>query len=185
MTVERLHPRVDYRQIVRNQSSRAGMKPVLIVIHATQSPERAGIADLEGIGAWFDTPAAQASSHVCTDGQGHSARYVADAMKAWHCVNYNGVSLGVEQIGFAEFSRWQDAELRETARWVARWSVMHGIPIQKGRVQRTGAPAVLRGGVVRHSDLGPNGGGHFDPGAGYPLHDVLQMAREFRRRLVA
>lgn len=182
---DRINPHVNVRKIVCNQSSRAGAKPVLIVVHATQSPQRQGVTDLENIGAWFDNPVAQASSHVCTDGEGHSARYVADRMKAWHCAAYNRVSLGIEQIGFAEFARWSEAEMRETARWIARWSVLHGIPIQKGRVHKTGAASVVRPGVVRHSDLGMLGGGHSDPGRGYDLHETLVMAREYRRRLLA
>lgn len=185
MAVERISPHVNVRRIVRNQSSRNGAPILLIVVHATQSSERVGTGDLESIGEWFDNSQAQASSHVCTDGEGHSARYVADGQKAWHCANYNSVSLGIEQIGFAEFKRWSDLEQRETARWIARWSVMHGVPLQKGRVTKTGVPQVLRPGVVRHSDLGPLGGGHSDPGAGYPLHDVLDLAREYRRRLLA
>jgi hypothetical protein len=184
VTVDRFIPHVDYRQLVRNKSSRAGAKPVLIVVHATQSAELTGLGDLKGVGSWFDNPAAQASSHVCTDGEGHSARFVRDEDKAWHVASYNRVSLGIEQIGFAEFQRWQEAELRETARWIARWSVLHGIPIQKGKVSQTEI-RVLRPGVVRHSDLGALGGGHFDPGRPYPLHDVLDMAREYRRRLLA
>jgi NAD kinase len=39
------------------------------------------------------------SAHVCTDGDGNSARYVPDAAKAWHCAGFNSQSLGVEQIG--------------------------------------------------------------------------------------
>lgn len=185
MTVaDRINPHVDVRRLVCNKSSRAGAKPALIVVHATQSTETPGTADLAATGAWFDNPKAQCSSHVCTDGQGHSARFVRDEDKAWHVASFNRVSLGIEQIGFAEYARWADAELHETARWIARWSVLHGIPIQKGKVD-TSAVKVLRWGVVRHSDLGAAGGGHFDPGRPYPLHDVLDMARAYRRRLLA
>jgi hypothetical protein len=184
VTVDRFIPHVDYRQLVHAKSSRLGSRPSLIVVHATQSPEHLGIADLKGTGAWFDRKGSEESSHVCTDGEGHSARFVRDEDKAWHVASYNRVSLGIEQIGFAEFQRWQEAELRETARWIARWSVLHGIPIQKGKVSQTEI-RVLRPGVVRHSDLGALGGGHFDPGHGYDLHAVLDMAREYRRRLLA
>jgi N-acetyl-anhydromuramyl-L-alanine amidase AmpD len=181
---DRVNPHVAYREIVCNQSSRAGARPSLIVVHATQSSNRAGLGDLAAIGSWFDNPAAQCSSHVCTDAEGNSARYVTDRMKAWHCANYNRVSLGIEQIGFAESAAWTEAEMRETARWIARWSVAWGIPIQKGVVHKTGTVAVVRAGVVRHSDLGALGGGHSDPGRHYDLHEVLEMARSYRRRLV-
>jgi hypothetical protein len=117
VTVDRFIPHVDYRQLVHAKSSRLGSRPSLIVVHATQSPEHLGIADLKGTGAWFDRKGSEESSHVCTDGEGHSARFVRDEDKAWHVASYNRVSLGIEQIGFAEFQRWQEAELRETARW--------------------------------------------------------------------
>lgn len=182
---DRVNPHVTFRRMVSNKSSRAGARPKLIVVHATQSSNRPGIVDLAAIGSWFDTPASQASSHVCTDAEGKSARYVRDGEKAWHCVNYNRVSLGIEQIGFAESPTWTEAQERETARWIARWSVMWGIPIQKGRVHQTGTVSVVRAGVVRHSDLGALGGGHADPGRGYDLHEVLEMARAYRKRLVA
>jgi N-acetyl-anhydromuramyl-L-alanine amidase AmpD len=182
MAEDRVTPHVVVRKIVRNQSSRHGVRPKLIVVHATQSANRAGTGDLEGVGSWFDNPVASASSHVCTDANEQSARFVADAAKAWHVANWNSLSLGIEQIGFAEAGSWSDAEQRETARWIARWSVLHGIPIQKGQV-RQDRIEVIRWGVVRHSDLGPLGGGHHDPGAAYPLHDVLDMARAYRRRL--
>lgn len=184
---DRINPHVNVRRLVCNKSSRSGAKPVLIVIHATQSAEQAGVSDLQGVGSWFDNPAAQASSHVCTDGQGHSARFVRDEDKAWHVASFNRVSLGIEQIGFAEYKRWAEAELRETARWIARWSVLHGIPIQKAHVD-TSAVRVIKAGVIRHSELGKAGGGHFDPDVhrgDYPLHEVLVMAREYRRRLLA
>lgn len=180
---DRVNPHVSVRRIVCNKSGRFGTRPVLIVVHATESPNVAGVADLQSVGAWFDNPEAEVSSHVCTDAEGYSARFVADAMKAWHVANYNRMSLGIEQIGYASAGTWTEAEQRETARWIARWSVMHGIPIQKGKVSPHRVE-VVRAGVVRHSDLGPLGGGHSDPGRGYPLHDVLVMAREYRRRLL-
>jgi N-acetyl-anhydromuramyl-L-alanine amidase AmpD len=81
---DRVQPHVSYRQVVRNQSERT-MRPQLIVVHATQSNNFSGITDLKGVGSWFDNPKSQASAHVCVDDEGHSARFVADSRKAWHC----------------------------------------------------------------------------------------------------
>jgi N-acetyl-anhydromuramyl-L-alanine amidase AmpD len=169
-----LYPNVVLRRNVRNQSSRNGIKPTLIVVHSTESSNVAGTADLAAIAAWFDNPVAQASSHVCTDADGHSARMVPDGKKAWHCAGYNSVSLGVEQVGRAAQGSWSDKEIEETARWIARWSREHGIPIRKGEVSNG---RVVRSGVLRHSDLGVIGGGHHDPGDGYPLDRLLRRAR--------
>lgn len=175
----RAYPNVVIRRAARNQSSRNGIRPQLIVIHSTESSNRPGSSDLAAIGAWFDNPTAQASSHVCTDGDGNSARYVADTAKAWHCAGYNSVSLGIEQIGRAAQSSWSPDEIRESARWVAYWSRKHGIPIRRGAV--TGG-RVVKSGVVTHADLGVTGGGHHDPGAGYPVADLLRLAAFYRSR---
>jgi hypothetical protein len=181
---DRLHPHVVVRQNVRCQSTRlGGMRPQLIVVHATQGANLPGVRDLQGVGDWFDRLSTQASSHICVDDEGQSARFVADSRKAWHVSAYNSPALGGEQIGFTDKTHWTDAELHEMARWVARWSILHGIPIQKGQVRQDRVEVVTPG-VVRHSELGVLGGNHFDPGVqSYPLHDMLEMARHYRRRL--
>jgi hypothetical protein len=183
---DRVQPHISYRKIVRCQSERS-VRPQSIVVHATQSGELAGVKDLAGVGTWFDRKPrpgdSGSSAHVCVDGEGHSARFVADSRKAWHVYLYNSLTLGVEQIGFTDKTEWTDAQLKEVARWIARWSVIWGIPIQKGRA-RTDRPEILRAGVFRHSELGAAGGSHFDPGvSSYPLHDVLDMARGYRKRI--
>lgn len=177
MRKPRLHPRIVVRRDSRNQSERTG-RIQAIVIHSTESHNYEGPRDLAAIGEWFDNPAAQASAHVCTDADGTSARYVPDHRKAWHCASYNSATLGVEQIGQAAQPKWHDREVRETARWVAQWSIAHHVPIRKGAVS---AGRVTRTGVLRHSDLGDLGGGHNDPGPNYPFGAMLRWARLFKR----
>jgi N-acetyl-anhydromuramyl-L-alanine amidase AmpD len=171
----RIHPKVVVRRNVRNQSARSVSKPDLIVVHTTESHNRPGNADLAAIGDWFNNPAAQASSHVCTDADGTSARYVPDSRKAWAQAAFNSRALSIEQIGQAAQGKWADAELDETARWIARWSKKYGIPIRRSDGSRSG--------VTRHMDLGAAGGGHSDPGVRYPIDDVLRRARAFKKRL--
>jgi N-acetyl-anhydromuramyl-L-alanine amidase AmpD len=175
----RVVPHVAVRRLVRNYSLRNGARPALIVIHATEGHNRPqSIADLVNLGAWFDDPRAQASSHVATDGDGTSARFVWDGAKAWHVVGFNRVSLGIEQV-WAPGDQWTDVQVKETARWVARWSRMHGIPIREGAVS---GQAVVRAGVIRHSQLGTFGGGHHDPGDAYPFKTLLRHARWYARQ---
>lgn len=162
-----------------NHSSREGAHPTLIVIHATVSHNRKGLSDLQAIGSWFQNPAAQASSHVCTDNEGNSAVYVDSALKAWHCAAYNRMSLGIEQILPADGSEVTTALYQETARWIARWGKMYRIPMQFGSVS---GGVVRRAGIVRHSDLGSLGGGHTDPGR-YDMNALLKLAKFYRTKI--
>jgi N-acetyl-anhydromuramyl-L-alanine amidase AmpD len=182
MAVNRYTPHVDYTEWSPNKSSRGGAHPTLIVIHATVSNNVKGLADLRAIGSWFSRPSTQASSHVCTDNEGNSARYVRDSEKAWHCANFNRMSLGIEQIlpGSAANQGQLTRDLyRETARWVARWSKMYGIPIRKGAVSGS---QVTKSGVIRHSELGAAGGGHADPGL-YDMDAMMNLARFYRSKI--
>jgi len=165
---------------VRNQSSRGGQKPKLIVIHTTEGHDRPGIADLLGLAAFFDNPKAEVSSHVANDQEGNDSRMVPDSQKAFTQAGFNSVSLSIEQIGFAKFSRdeWlkkRSKQLDNTAAWIRFWSKKHSIPIRHGQVDSAGR--VVQSGTIRHSELGARGGGHHDPGADYPLDDVLERAR--------
>lgn len=177
--MSRIRPHVVVRRRSPNQSHRSA-SPRLIVIHSTESANRPGTGDLEAVAAWFARPESQVSSHVITDADGQSARCVKDGMKAWHCAGFNGVSLGIEQIGRAAQRSWTRDEVRETARWCARWSVLHNIPLRRGAVSNG---SVTRSGIVRHMDLGSAGGGHSDPGPGYPLDDLIHLARFYAGKL--
>ena len=172
-------PRPEISTNVRNQSSRNGVRPRLIVIHTTESHNRAGLSDIRGIISWFDNPRSQASSHVVNDGEGHDARLVPDSRKAWTQGAFNAVSLSIEQVGHArtsgeEWARRYRRQLDNTALWVAYWSRRWGIPIRRGATRGCG---VVRSGVVSHDQLGC-GNDHTDPGRGYPWSYMLRRARE-------
>lgn len=175
----RKKPNVVYTRYSPNQSERTAAIR-LLVLHSTESHNRPGDSDLRAIADYFATPSAQASSHVITDANGNSARCVPDSRKAWTQVAFNSYALAIEQIGFAAQGKWSVRELRETARWLARWSHEYGVPLQRGKVSGT---TIVHPGVVTHSQLGAAGGGHSDPGAGYPVDRVIRMARRYRRRL--
>lgn len=168
-------------RIVGNRSSRGGVRPSLIVLHSTESHNRPGVSDLEGLASFFDGPV-QASSHIANDAEGNDIRMVPDEEKAWTQANYNPSSLSIEQIGFAattrdEWYRGASRQLANSARWIAYWSLKHGIPIRRAW---TVAGGIQRSGVASHRQLGASGGGHTDPGTGYPFKYVLLLARFFR-----
>jgi Negative regulator of beta-lactamase expression len=174
-------PSVVLTRISPNRSARSTVGISLIVLHSTESANiESSDADLAGVAGWFANPASQVSSHVITDSDGHSARCVEDRDKAWTAAAYNSASLNIEQIGRASQTIWAAEELKETARWIARWSKDHGIPIERAKVS---AGRVLSPGVAMHSDLGSAGGGHTDPGSAYPLGQVLDLATNYRKRI--
>ena len=172
-------PYEKFKRFVVNQSPR-GAVPSLIVIHCTEGQNMPGVSDLRNLGDWFDNPAAQCSAHVGVDSEGHSAQYVIDSKKAWHVGFYNSRALGIEMIGKAKQSFWPDKQMRKSAQYVAYWSKRHRIPVRKGKVSKNGA--VLRSGVVRHSELGELGGNHNDPGSGFKMTRLLWLARFYRAK---
>ena len=181
----------DYVRIVGNQSSRNGVTPQLIVLHTTTDPngwpkflDQPGLEDLRKLGRWFDSPRSAVSAHVANDAQGHDARYVRDRRKAWSEVDFNSVGLSIEQIGTDAYSRhkWltqREPQLENTSRWIAHWHRRWGIPIHRAEVSGS---TVVRSGVATHEQLGTAGGGHHDPGPGYPLGHVIKLARSFASR---
>lgn len=179
--MSRYRPHVVVRQRSPNQSSRNGVRPRLIVLHSTEGSNVPGSsADLRGCSAFLCRPSIEASSHVIVDGDGHSARLVADESKAWTQAAFNPFCLSIEQIGHAGSEHWTRDEIRESARWIAHWSKKFAIPIRRGAV--AGA-FVTRSGVVTHKALGLLGGGHVDPGDAYPLDACLRLARFYRAKI--
>lgn len=178
----RLQPNIKLRVNVVNQSSRDGHIPIVIVLHSTESTNIPHDArDLAAVTNWFNNPAAQASAHVITDADGHSARCVPDDRKAWAAYpTFNYLGLHVEQIGFAAQGSWAETELHETARWLAEWHLRHGIPLRRGETRGT---LVTRTGVVTHAQLGAAGGGHTDPGVNYPVDHVIDLAHDYVQAL--
>lgn len=150
--------------------------PRRIVLHDTESHDVAGITDLSGIARFWHSQGLGYGAHVGVDKEGLSARYVSDTRIGWHVANRNTGSLGVEQIGFASFplAVWwtRPRQLRTVARWLAYWSDRYSIPL---RVD-------VDNGVSTHAmQSKAYGGSHYDPGAGYPLRFVVQLARTYQR----
>lgn len=179
MSTDRYTPHVNVTEWSPNFTKNGMVPPTLIAIHVTAGHNRPGVVDLQGLGSWFGRTSSQVSSHVATDNEGHSARFVHDRDKAWHVANFNRMSLGIEQVAPGDGSEITREMYRETARWVARWSKAYGIPIRKGQVNGL---LVVRSGVIRHSELGAAGGGHQDPGP-YDMHSMLSLARFYRTKI--
>jgi N-acetylmuramoyl-L-alanine amidase/Putative peptidoglycan binding domain len=132
-----------------NYSSRGGEKVRLIVVHDCEG-------SYDGSIAWFASTRSQVSAHYVLDKTGKSAtQMVSTANKAWHCVDFNSVSIGVEMEGF-EANGFPTAEMDTMASVVAFLLHVNGLPAQF-------AEAGEGKGFCRHFDLGRAGGGHDDP----------------------
>lgn len=161
--------------LVRNRSSRNGVKPVRVVIHSTESHNRPGRGDVDSIRDYFDNPAAQASSHVVVDMEGHSTTCVPDEQKAWTQAAFNSTSLSIEFIGIAAGNEWRVAGLKKGAKFTAYWCKKYDIP-----VRRVKSPD--QSGICGHIDLGGAGGGHSDPGPNFPWVRFIGMVRYYKVR---
>lgn len=167
-------------KLVRNYSSRNGARPALLIVHTTESPDAHGLADLLGLNAWFNNPSAQASSNFGDDAEGNIIEMVPDTQKAWAQAYFNPWAISVEQIAYARYTAadWATRlpEVQATARIFAAEAKKWGIPIRRGAVSGC---SIVRSGIVTHNDLGACGGGHHDPGTGYPLAALIKMTAAY------
>jgi hypothetical protein len=146
----------------------------LIVLHTAE-----GARTIESLGGYFQGNVS-ASSHVGADDKVNTiGEYVKRPNNAWTQANYNSAAVAIELCGFASWSRdeWLNNHgnmLANCAAWIAEEAAHFGIPISKlsaSQAQGSGR------GVCQHVDLGAGGGGHHDCGSGFPIDDVLDMAR--------
>lgn len=167
--------------IVRNQSERRG--PVLAVaVHSTESQDLPGTTDdLRAIRRWFDNPVSQASSHIGIDGQGNTEVWVHSNMKAWTIGAANSWTVNIEFIGRAAqpAKDWEEAQIKQGARWAAYWIIKYGLRVQIGTVRALNGQCVCtKKGIIRHSDVTAAGfGTHTDPGPKFPMDDYLRDTR--------
>ena len=155
-----------------NHSSRS-QRPRIIVVHTAE-----GSRTYQSLGNYFANPNADVSSHTGTDdAAGVIGEYVTRDRSAWTQANYNSASVAVECCGFAAWTRdeWlaHPNMIENTRQWIAEECAANGIPLL-----RIGASAAQGGGtgVCGHVDLGAGGGGHWDPGSGFPWDLVMAGA---------
>ena len=171
--------------LVRNYSERRA--PVLAVaVHSTESTDIPGsTVDLGAIRAWFDNPDSQASSHIGIDGDGNTELWVHSHHKAWTIGAANSWTVNIEFIARAAQgpALWEDAQIRQGARWAAYWALRYGIPAQKANCRNiNGLCVCTRKGVIRHSDVTAAGfGTHTDPGPNWPMDDFLRYMRYYKQ----
>lgn len=129
-------------------SSRGGARVRLIVVHDCEG-------SFSGSVSWFMMPKARVSAHIVLSEDGTQAvQMVGWNNKAWHAVDYNAMSEGIEAAGYAAKGLGAD-EWKALAAIVAWRLHVRGLP-----------PHFAAGGAgdgfCQHKDLGVKGGGHHD-----------------------
>lgn len=162
------HLKIDVRYKIVDHGPHA---PKRIVLHSTESNDYSGSRDILGVAAGWQEAGQGLGAHFITDKDGLVGMGLKPTRVAWHVLNNNTGSIGIEQIGFARFipKIWwhRTKQLHATAHIIAALSNEYNIPIRHD----------IDHGVAMHSDFHV---GHTDPGRGYPLGHVLKLAREIR-----
>jgi hypothetical protein len=160
-----------------NCSGRSGAQVRLVVVHTSE-----GAQTYQSLGNFFANPSSGVSSHTgIDDTPGVCGEYVARGSKAWTAASANPYAVQTELCTPSGASQgWSTATwhghpnmLATCAAWIAEEAAAFGIPIVKlSPVEAQGSGR----GVCGHVDLGSWGGGHTDPGPGFPWSDVIAMA---------
>jgi hypothetical protein len=131
-----------------NYSAR-GAKVDLIVIHDCEGSYTSAVS-------WFGQKASQVSAHVVLKEDGTEASQCVDfGAKAWHAMDFNSRSIGIEMGGFAARG-FPEVEWDSCARVTAYLLRAYGLPA-------SWAHGGQGAGFTSHYDLGRAGGGHSDP----------------------
>lgn len=147
-------------RMVVNKSSRYGVKPRLLVMHYTVSPNRPGFQDVNAITTLFNQRSFAASSTYVIDRDGNCNYIVAEAEKAWTQAAGNPVSISWEIINTgSERPLFTKSGMKKMARIVSDSARRWGIPIRAGRVRGC---VVVRSGIIDHRAFGACGGNHGD-----------------------
>ena len=164
-------------RLVRNYSSRRGVRPRVFVLHYTVSANRPGWSDVNAIVSLFDRASYQASSNYVIDNEGNCAYIVRETDKAWTQAAANPVSISVEVINTGSEKTYAGTKgLQKIAMVVSDSLKRWDIPLQRGLVSGC---TVKSAGIVDHASLGSCGGGHHDISP-YSVPAVISAVRAFR-----
>jgi N-acetyl-anhydromuramyl-L-alanine amidase AmpD len=160
-----------------NRSKRSRGNPRWIAIHTQEGGRSA-----RDLAAYLANPASEVSYHVVVDDR-EVLKCVGEQDRPWAAMNANDYAFHVCAAGsYAGWSRgkWletdardgknEDVELTNLA-WVVE---KYGIPADW--IGGRGIPWG-RDGICGHADFGDWGGGHHDPGAGFPVDELIRRTR--------
>ena len=132
-----------------NFSSRGGQRVRLFVLHDCEG-------SFDGSIGWFMQSVSRVSAHAVLSRDGlRAVQMVSWLNKAWHACNANPYSESLEMEGFEKngFSSQQ---------WLAAAAIV-AFRLKQNNLPPTWAVGGVGEGFCSHYDLGPFGGGHYDP----------------------
>ena len=120
----------------------------LFVLHVMQGT-------LDGTDSWFHNPRAQVSAHFGIGTDGTVYQFVEIDTMAWHCMEDNDRSIGIEHAGYSGHPITPAALTAslELLEWLHQ-QFPH-VPLRRSRYE-------FNAGVIAHGELGAAGGGHPD-----------------------
>lgn len=143
-----------------------------------------GAQKIRDLGAWFQNPSAQCSSHHGSDNyeRGVFGAYVYENYAAWTQGNMNGVCLSLEQCTpSGASSNWsRDTWMTKTilldnaAEWMHYMAEKYGLPYKS--LLGSEAQDTWTKGFTEHVEFGSKGSGHHDCGQ-FPMDVVLSKAK--------
>jgi hypothetical protein len=143
-----------------------------------------GAMKIRDLGAWFQNPSAQCSSHHGADNyeRGVFGAYVYENHKAWTQAGANPWTLSIELCAYASWSRstWLNSKgvlVDNAAEWLNYICDKYHIPFTLLSNSQAQSGSVK--GVCQHVNFGSMGSGHHDCGDGFPIDVVLDKAKKW------
>lgn len=154
----------------------------LIVLHSTE-----GGGSAKNVARYFESPNSGGSAHLVVD-DGACYRCLANTIVPWGAPGANTQGFHIEQVGYAA---WTDAQWRAHEDMLKRVAYKIAVHAKLFKIPLTFVNAaglrVGHKGITTHAEVSkawPNSSGnHHDPGTGYPIHHVLQLAHSYYVRL--
>jgi len=141
-------PHLVWKPSPNHYAGRNGAHPTGIVIHETEGAYAGAVG-------WFEQAKSQVSAHFVVNEDGTEVtQMVAYADAAWHAVNANPYTIGIEMAG-EKANPLKPAQIQATANLVAY--LCHRFGIKPAYTEHA------MGGIATHKQLGVFGGGHVDP----------------------
>jgi len=147
--------------------------------HTTQGAMR-----FRDLGAWFQNPSAQCSSHHGADQyeRGVFGAYVYENHTAWTAAGANRYSIQIELCAYAEWSRstWLSKPIiiDNAAEWLHYICEKYEIPYTL--LNNSQAQSGSYRGIAQHFNFGAMGSGHWDCGEDtFPIDVILDKARNW------
>lgn len=172
-----------YHADTANSGKRALSAVKLLVLHSTETPPNTAKA----VARAFASKSAEGSAHLTVDDIS-CYRTLANDEIPWAAPSANTQGFHIEQCGYAAWTaaEWEKhlTMLHRTAYKLALHSIAFKIPLV---FLDAAALKAGRKGVTTHAQISlawPNKlGNHHDPGKGYPMSLVINLAIHYKREM--